>query len=1294
MQGKVIMGDILLWLGKALLSQAEKRAVDRFFSKDLVNRIRERVNEWQGSLPQDESLVPEALFSPSSNNSNNLPPAPTAIVELLKSGSIPSAEDWLQSLFEQWKWVKSNIEEPQAFFTLSEDRAEQHLRVLSDAIHSECAKDVERFRLDTHKRLVGTENNQAEVLARLEGIENHLGIGAQPPSESLRDETEESPFSCEIDSANQQLKDLNPDAAIRELQSLKNNKWDELSDHEKYRVEANLGIAFQAKEDYDTSAQHFIDCCQYRPDHEDARCYQIAGYLTHGDTETAKKLLIKVLVDFPTSDFALALRVRSAEKSLSFADIELLVHSDHQCGPELAMALSRRALEHKLMDQAERYARISSKDSQNVSMTDSHLGAVLIESAHQTIAALLSETPRLGDGARQKVKEGMGLLSRSLEAYQRLNIPRSISICKYYLSRGHYLLGDQEQADSLLQQAHSLFTDDVDYAVQYAVSLFEQNRLDKAIDVLRPVASSDPSFSTTILLSQCLRQRRHGKDINEAIDVLESQLESFPGTKPSANTEFLDELIKLYCQNDRATDALKLLDSHASQLGLFEQHVLTSAVMRRSDDENGAKDAIRQAVELHDENTHHWHRHLLIRELICLEEYRSAFDILRQSIPSSCVTIDTDGFLICAQRCGEDAFLIEFLGSLRNAGYVRTAFLDLELSLLEQYHVGETCIAIAEEVLASTDDDRLSAEMRVRLSFLGVVYERSDLVTADLSLLPSPIEASSKLGFHVSQLLSHEKRHGKSQAYAYTLLRSNFDSSWAHKALILSYLFDRRENPSTGPDEVAIGSAVHYRDEASKETKWLIIEDEPDPDISRNEYAPDHHIVKELLGKKAGEEFYIRKDSFQDKRGTILKLEHKGVRRFNECLQEWETRFDEFFMQDMTMPRDDQGELDISPLLEFADRRAEETKRRDDIYRTYPLSTSSYARLVQMDIFDAISHLAAKKLPIRCCLGNQEEHDAAQSLLTEHATIVIDSTALATLFFSKNYKHLEALPHQILVSRGTLIGLQATLEDTWRFGDEEVTPRDEGSIIVTVSPEEPSDTWKGRMTELIAAVKKHAEIVDGMPLAIMSPDLRNELTALFGRQVAESIAIANARNAVLWTDDLFVAQVAAERCGIRRVWTELMFSLVCGRGNYTDDDMYQLLKSLIEHGYRHCRLTPPVAYRIGEESNWDFRNEPLASVLDWLATPNILSAGVLEIAEHILPRVYYGADDVIANPTVLSILGKIGSRPDGRKLVNNLRRRVGIFCRGDFFIEDRLSQDIDVWLRTNTQLSLAAQHKA
>jgi hypothetical protein len=421
----------------------------------------------------------------------------------------------------------------------------------------------------------------------------------------------------------------------------------------------------------------------------------------------------------------------------------------------------------------------------------------------------------------------------------------------------------------------------------------------------------------------------------------------------------------------------------------------------------------------------------------------------------------------------------------------------------------------------------------------------------------------------------------------------------------------------------------------------------------------------------------------------IIAIEEKKVYRFNECLREWETRFDEFFFVSLTIPKDDKGNLDITPIIELGKQREAEIKRRDDIYRTQPFSVVSYSVASGVEISDLILHLAQQGLPIRCCTGTNEEQSAAFRAIQNVKTWVLDGSAIATLYLTRSYVHLGALKRaglKFIVPRSLFVQVRARIETDLRFSGNGPLADANSQIIVSPPKDDRPATWIEECEALIKALEENATIVDGLPLAAISPNLRDELTTLFGWDNAEAIAIADSLHCGLWTDDFIVHRISLNEHNTPRVWTELLLLWTVQQQAIDEEVVLQTSSKLIQLGYQHTRLTHEIAAKMGEDSGWDYRREPLVSAIRWLANPGVNAIGIGAVAEGILPRIYRGGNELISSVTVQRVLSSIGGRPDGVSIIKELRRRIGLVCGYDVLTGDRLIQDIEMWLRHNPEM--------
>ena len=97
------------------------------------------------------------------------------------------------------------------------------------------------------------------------------------------------------------------------------------------------------------------------------------------------------------------------------------------------------------------------------------------------------------------------------------------------------------------------------------------------------------------------------------------------------------------------------------------------------------------------------------------------------------------------------------------------------------------------------------------------------------------------------------------------------------------------------PDSVETDAAVCYVEQGDPALHWIIIEATSDPDsqLPEPERSPDHAICKDMMGKKVGDTFVLA-PGIQERTGEIKTIQNKYVRRYQDCMRQWQVRFPEF----------------------------------------------------------------------------------------------------------------------------------------------------------------------------------------------------------------------------------------------------------------------------------------------------------------------------------------------------------------------------------------------------------------
>jgi hypothetical protein len=670
-------------------------------------------------------------------------------------------------------------------------------------------------------------------------------------------------------------------------------------------------------------------------------------------------------------------------------------------------------------------------------------------------------------------------------------------------------------------------------------------------------------------------------------------------------------------------------------------------------------------------------------ELTVLGLFEYAFPIWKQLVEPRYLGLDTKTLLQCAMKCDDAKFVTEFCAVLRNNGIIDHEIFHLEINILQEFHCLNRAIEVMTGYLQSSPETILTKEIRVRLSHLAIIIGRNDLVEFDPERLPSINDVNPDLGLAVVEVLSHGPNPINGIHYAYKLLRRNFDSQLAHKAMVLSVLLNRQEYPKiTEPDIAGPGTAVRYKEDDSDCYHWHIIEDDVEPAQARSEYPPTHGISRSLTGKKKGEQFYLRKDNIQERTATIVDIWSKYKLRFNLCMEEWEHRFPEiYFLWKFSVKKDAHDKADFSAIFKSVDERIADTHEREEIYRYNPLSVTNFAIMTCSSVLDALQHLGNEpNLPIRCCRGTDIEYESADDAMAKEVPLILDGSALATLFITRMYLNLRNLEIPFVVSEGTL--------QEWRrrYIEKLNSPKEGGFltkignqyVFLSESPEAVQQRL-GEYREFLDIIQSVAQVEEGMPLCELIRETREMMIGIIGRPAAETIAIARTKGFVLWTDDMCVADLATEHGSIPRVWTDAVARWAYTQGKISSEVRNDLVLSLVRLRYFYTLIDIEVAIWAGNRSGWSLGDLAFGSLIDWFSNPYTKREGIFSLVRRLLPEISRNANPFHMNTTITHLLTKISQRPDGRRIIIDLFKAIDVICGADVVTARKLKELFQSW---------------
>lgn len=1059
--------------------------------------------------------------------------------------------------------------------------------------------------------------------------------------------------NAEIDVAAGRLKAGEPDIAIHMLEELRRKRWDTLSAREKYRTAANMGHALERKGEFKKSAKYYLEAKEHQPQDEKARAMEAIAYYHLDQKEKAYDLAGKILEDHRNCAIAIAVRIRSAPADTPLETLEALVSPVVEGEFDILHALVWRAVATGDTASANRIMGTALKHHPNADEAREQHAVVIV---HDEGNAKIASRPV----NRERVELAVETLTSAITKHRG---QRHEGHLRHIRAEAYDILDKTEEAAADYQIACDADDGNLGIVRRFVLFLERHDKTDAAINALRKAEKINKSHSNRLMLSSLLSDRKQGNDIESAISLLQETIAEKPESGIYAEMAgLLPQLLVETNQHEKAIAFLDAIDPTAlspAALGAIRAYVL----LRTGQKEKAIASAKHAAGSLVSDSPT-TDRMRVAESLRVVGEKQESLKQWKLALQPDHVNHFVHVALELARQVGDDEYIMSFCKQLRAVGAKSPFTMDLEVTTLEQYRMFDQAIAIMIDHITVAPDDGLAKLFRVRLSQLGRRLGRKELVESDPTKLP-PVESASVT---VGAATAHALRFGpcpeKGIEYIYELVRRYFNDPIARKSYValIGIGGDKYNFPElsvAGP-----GCAVRYREDGRNEEEWLIIEDAKNPQREQGEYAPEHIWSKEITGQSVGGKFHIRRDPIQPKTATITGIVNKYAYRHFEIMDGWEKRFPDekdFFVRKYNCPPNPDGTPDISVILKTLDQNEKRKEEMHALYRANPISATVFAMIADAGLLDTLSHLASEGLPIRCCLGNEVERTQAEAALVDAEKFVLDPSALATLFFREKYEQLQLLAGKVVVCESALDeylelrqrytspsrGFMGKFKGKYLFRDDDPAERKR--------QEERLDKFLGRIKPLVT-------LRTGESLAKIQPERREDLIRLFGRPTAEAMAEAAATGAVLWTDDLAVAEFGRERTGIaKRVWTQLVFKSLASQ-----DDLKELTLFLLQWRYTRTQITPELVLAACQEASWEPDAFLLKLVAEWLSEPELHGPAAVLICGHSLGLVWkHGPGIDLKKKVAQSLLQAIRSRKDGRQAISYIQSNLNTFFDGD-----------------------------
>ena len=1091
-------------------------------------------------------------------------------------------------------------------------------------------------------------------------IESKLSVIFDHISEASGSEDSRDRFDIEIDEARDFLDKHEYQLGKLLLQRVKIRSWDKLSQRQKFRVLTNLAVVESSADNPKNAARLSLEAKRYQPADELARTNEAFAYLIIGERDQAFNLANELRKEFPRSPRVLEVFIRSAPNSMSLSSLTTLVPQDLLGMDAVAVALAEHAMDAGELEDAERLIRATTDAGTQSPTPWLLLGQIIAQSE---ITKRLRH--RKTNTSSERLREAGYAFGQALERADERDSTSMKVDALLNRSRTRISLNENVEARDDLEIARCISPENTRVIEAYGDLLSIEGKYGEAIDLMRRVPENQLSDPGRLTLGTLLVERGNPGD-NSIAEGLLSRIARRESELPPGFREYAIEVV---FQSFSTHNGFELGHSLLEEVpqGILSEVAFKSLKAKLLSLEGRLEDAslyVDEALGVIDDTTTPFDIRRLATVFTVLGRLNDALPLWQKISLPDVLNEDTKNLMECASRLQRHDIMLDTFRTLREAGQLDRPLLDSELSLLEIYDTDAAISVLNQEIDRCPSDE----ELKLRRSILGLELDRTDLIDQDPLGVPTPDRVIPEIACDAVRVLREIGHAEYAVEYAYQVIRANFNNPDGHRAFLIALSPFGPEPLLETPERVESGVAVCYVEQGNSVPRWIILEELRDgtPPFPEPELPPDHEISRAIIGKKVGDTFFIAR-GIQDRIGTIVTIQNKYLYRYHDCLEQWQVRFPELpYLQAIRIRNNtaDSGEAepDFSAILKSVDVHHERVGRLEEIYKNELLPLHILGEQLSTNTFETLRHLAlSSKMPIKCCIGSNEEREDAAKAFRACSTVVLDISAISSLVLLDRLEILECPLIDFVVSQSTVREIRQMIaeESSSHSKDSGIMLKTEIGHVFLEKTELQHKSYIKSLRHLVEVLEANCKIQSSKSLAAMDPEKREKIVALFGQYGAEAISLAASPGVTLWTDDHAQAMVARREHGVSRVWTQVIVQMCADLGILDAVVFLDVSAKLGGYGYYFTSQSPEVMRQAGIIAEWKMDAWPFSQALETFAEESVELERMLQLSAGFLRLLFQ--ESILSQTKVnitVAILEQLSTRRGGLQGIQNLERAL------------------------------------
>ena len=876
----------------------------------------------------------------------------------------------------------------------------------------------------------------------------------------------------------------------------------------------------------------------------------------------------------------------------------------------------------------------------------------------------------------RSLEEADGYLTNALDKAEKEGDRRVSGEAAFKRSLVRRSLGREEEAADDERTFSSLYPNHFQTRLYNARRAYHSGKYEEAAISLRDLLKENDTPYLRFELIQVLMRKDDSESQQHAVGMAELLLGE---THDDAfKLSILDLCIRYHLKHKTLQALRDIIDALPDEQSPFRNVALAQVLLLTPSNRDEALTVAKSALDLIDREPSKAIIQRLAETLLELQAFASALGLLETVYVPTVFDSNARHLITCALKLAHHDRVLKVCEELRTAGVQDEELLEQEISLLQQYDV-EKAIRLLQEKIKDIPGDY---QCHMLLTHIGIRLKRKDLLTLTPDIVPEAWTGDSRRGRNIIVALSASGFPTEALEFSYRLLRNNYSDELARDGYMGAVLIPETQKAAGHelkiPDcsVVQKDCAVEYADPRLNDSTWFVIEDD-NPRIELEEIASDHPLATAMMGKTVGETVRISLGSIE-REVTISRITDKFTYRFQRLTDEYHNLppQDSAVHIFRTKPKGSE-EHDLSTIMTFMKQEHDRQKEIKEYYS----STFAPIRLLGRNTFHATMVAASDpEVRINTCDGTLSEQNGVEHALRSSDTLVLDLSAIATMWILDCVDILVHIENPIVIPREVDLILKDELERT-TASEQALIATESGFALASATGGE-LEALAERNDRFLKSLQDSARVVDCRELASCDPEWRGQMSTVLGVEGTQALVLSSRTQHVLWSDDSFVAAIGRKQNGNgSRIWTHGVIAAL-GRRQALDLATCQEYSSkLIIGGYRHIGISGMVLLKVMALLEWKLGSKPVSFALEQFSQKNIDGRSLVPIAVEFIRLLFLEPIMQMTRCLVIDlVLTSLAKRIDGVALIRSLREGVRVRLRLHPIGQLEALQIIDVWL--------------